>query len=68
MASILVRDLDQRAIQRLKKRARLAKRSLQEEVKEILERAAETLTMSEARRSSDAAAALLGGRFRTARH
>ena len=46
--SILVRDLDQKTVQRLKERARLGGRWLQQEVKEILERAAGTLTMSEA--------------------
>jgi plasmid stability protein len=53
MSSILVRGLDQKIIQRLKDRARLNGRSLQREVKEILERAADMLTMSEARRLSE---------------
>jgi len=51
--SILVRDLDQQTVQRLKERARLSRRSLHQEVKEILKRAAGTLTMSEARRLSE---------------
>jgi plasmid stability protein len=53
MASILVRGLDRRTIERLRKRARIAGRPLQEEVKAILERAADTLTMREARRLSE---------------
>jgi plasmid stability protein len=53
MGSILVRGLDQRTIERLKERARLNRRSLQQEVKALLERAAETLTMREALRVSE---------------
>jgi antitoxin FitA len=53
MGSILVRGLDQKTIERLKERARLNGRSLQQEVKALLERAAETLTMREARRLSE---------------
>jgi antitoxin FitA len=53
MGSILVRGLNQRTIERLKERARLNERSLQQEVKAILESAAETLTMREARRLSE---------------
>ena len=53
MGSILVRGLDQRTIERLEERARLNGRSLQQEVKALLERAAETLTMPEARRVSE---------------
>lgn len=45
MPSILVRDLDQKTVQRLKARARLNRRSPQVEIKDILERAARTLTM-----------------------
>jgi plasmid stability protein len=62
MPSILVRGLDQKTIQRLKERARLNGRSLQQEVKEILERAVTTLTMSEARRLSERWRRRLGGR------
>lgn len=40
MAQILVRDLDQGVVERLKKRAREDGRSLQSEVKAILEQAA----------------------------
>ena len=53
MGSILVRGLDQRTIERLKERARLNGRSLQQEVKEILERTTGTLTMPEARRLAE---------------
>jgi plasmid stability protein len=51
--SILVRGLDQKTVQRLKARARLNRRSLQAEIEDILERAARTLTMDEARRLSE---------------
>ena len=40
MAQILVRDLDEEIVERLKKRAKQEGRSLQSEVKSILERAA----------------------------
>ena len=53
MGSILVRGLDQKTIERLKERARLNGRSLQHEIKEILERTAGTPTMREARRLSE---------------
>jgi antitoxin FitA len=53
MGSILVQGLDQKTIERLKERARLNGRSLQQEVKALLARAADTLTMREARRLSD---------------
>jgi plasmid stability protein len=53
MGSILVRGLDQKTIERLKARARVNGRSLQQEAKEILERAAGMLTMPEARRLSE---------------
>ena len=47
MGSILLRGLDQKTIERLKERARLNGRSLQQEVKALLERAADALTMRE---------------------
>ena len=53
MASILLRGLDEGTIQRLKERARLNGRSLQQEVKKILERTAGTLTMPEARQLAE---------------
>jgi antitoxin FitA len=40
MAQILVRDLDQETVDRLKERARLNRRSLEAEVRAILETAA----------------------------
>jgi plasmid stability protein len=59
---ILVRGLGQKTVKRLKKRARLSGRSLQQEVKSILERAATTLTMDEARRLSETWHRRLAGR------
>jgi hypothetical protein len=53
VGSILVRGLDQKTIERLKARARLNGRTLQQEVKTLLERAAEALTMREARRLAE---------------
>ena len=41
MAQILVRDLDDKVVRRLKSRARRAGRSLQSEVKAVLEEAAQ---------------------------
>ena len=48
MAQMLVRDLDPEVVERLKARARVHGRSLQKEVKAILEEAAATLSLSEA--------------------
>ena len=62
MPSILVRGLDPKTIRRLKERARFNGRSLQQEVKAILERAAGTLPMNEARRLSERWKHRLGGR------
>ena len=62
MGSILVRGLDQKTIERLKERARLNGRSLQQEVRALLERTAETLTMREARRLSERWRHRFGGR------
>lgn len=53
MPSILVQGLNPRTVERLKERAHVNGRSLQQEIKEILERAAGTLTMREARRLSE---------------
>ena len=63
MGSILVRGLDPKTIERLKEHARLNGRSLQQEVKALLERAADILTMREARRLSDQWSRRLGGRL-----
>ena len=49
MGSILVRGLNPKTIERLKEHARLNGRSLQQEVKALLERAAATHTMHKAR-------------------
>jgi plasmid stability protein len=61
MGLILLRGLDQKTIELLKERARLNGRSLQEEAKALLERAAETLTTREARRLSERWRHRLGG-------
>jgi antitoxin FitA len=55
MAQILVKDLDEEVVRKLKKRAKILGRSLQAEVKNILEDAArrEMMTMDEARRFSE---------------
>jgi antitoxin FitA len=53
MAQVLVRDLDPAVVTRLKERARQHGRSLQREAKAILEQAAESLSMVEARRVSE---------------
>lgn len=47
MAQILVRDLDERVVARLKERARASHRSLQGEVRAILEREARPRMTSE---------------------
>jgi plasmid stability protein len=62
MPDILVRGLDRKTVERLKARARIGGRSLQQEVEDILERAATTLTMEEARRLSEAWHRRLAGR------
>jgi plasmid stability protein len=62
MASILVRGLDQKTIERLTERARVNGRSLEQEIKTILKRAAEILTMREARRLSERWSHRLGER------
>ncbi len=49
MTQMLVRDLDPEVMERLKERARSNGRSLQKEVRAILEGAAEAYTMAEAR-------------------
>jgi antitoxin FitA len=54
--------LDPKTVRHLKEHARLNGRSLQQEVKALLERAAETLTMREARRLSERWRHRLGGR------
>lgn len=53
MTQMLVRDLDPAVVERLKERARSNGRSLQKEVKVILEAAAETCSAAEAREIAD---------------
>jgi antitoxin FitA len=62
MPHILVRGLDEKTITRLKERARASGRSLQQEVKSILERAASTLTMGEVGKLADTWRRRLAGR------
>jgi len=54
MAQILVRNLDPDVVERLKSRARANGRSLQAEVKMILEQGAKVLDMRTARELADA--------------
>lgn len=61
MAEVLVRDLDPEVIQRLESRARLHERSLQGELKSIIEDAAR-LDWEEARATADRLREELGGR------
>ena len=53
MPSILVRDLEQKIVERLTACAGLDRRSRQREITAILNRTASTLTMDEARRISE---------------
>jgi plasmid stability protein len=62
VSSIVVRGLDQKTIERLKERARLNGRSLHQEVKTLLERAANALPMREARWVSEGWRRRLDGR------
>lgn len=64
MAQILVRNLDEEAVKRLKDRARRDGRSLQAEAKLILEREADIgkVDMETARRLADAIRSSFGGR------
>lgn len=61
MAQVLVRDLDPDVLERLKSRAKLHGRSLQGELKTILEAAA-VYSMSEARQVSEHSRRRLAGR------
>ena len=63
MAQVLVRDLDNVVVERLKIRARQHGRSLQGEVKAILEAAA-PISMSEARSLAEEWQQRLAGRIR----
>jgi len=53
VTQMLVRDLPPEVVERLKERARSNGRSLQKEVRAILEGAAETYTPAEARKISE---------------
>jgi plasmid stability protein len=62
MASVLVRDLDSAVVDRLKARAEENGRSLQKELKAILETAAAQATWAEARAAVEHVRQMLGGR------
>ena len=62
MPQILVRDLDPEVVERLKARARVHGRSLQKEVKAILEEAAATLSLREAEEVAQSWQRRLAGR------
>ena len=62
MASVLVRDLDPAVVERLKLRAEENHRSLQKELKAILEIAAAQATWAEARAAAERVRQMLGGR------
>ena len=62
MSQILVRDLDPEVVERLKARARAHGRSLQKEVKSILEEAAATLSLGEAAEAAELWQRRLAGR------
>jgi plasmid stability protein len=62
MASVLVRDLDPAVVERLKARAKENGRSLQKELKVIVEAAAAQATWAEARVGAERIRRMLGGR------
>lgn len=62
MGDVLVRNLDDVVIEKLKARASDHHRSLQSEVKEILERAARQASMSDAKRTAMGIRRRLAGR------
>jgi plasmid stability protein len=62
MASVLIRDLDPAVVDRLKARAEGNGRSLQKELKAILEAAAAQATCAEARAAAERIRQMLGGR------
>jgi plasmid stability protein len=67
MASVLIRDLDPAVVDRLKDRAEQNGRSLQKELKAILEAAAAQATWAEARAAAERIRQMLrGGSSRTA--
>ena len=62
MGDVLIRDLDDRVIEKLKSRARYHHRSLQAEAKEILERVASEPSVDDARRAAMKIRRKLAGR------
>lgn len=62
MPNVLVRDLDPAVVARLKARAEENGRSLQKELKAILETAAAQATWAEARAAAERVRQMLGGR------
>jgi plasmid stability protein len=62
VASVLVRDLDPAVVDRLKARAEENGRSLQKELKAVLEQAAMQATWAEARAGAERVRQMLGGR------
>ncbi len=65
MAQILVRDLDTKTVERLKNHARENGRSLQREVKKILEDSSNKMTLSEFRTTTARIRKSLEGRKHT---
>ena len=63
MPNILIRDLDTKTIKRLKSRAAAGGRSLQAEVKSILESSATEMTLDEIRRESEQISKKFEGRW-----
>ena len=62
MADILLRDLDPQVVKRLKEKAKSNRRSLQGEVKAVLEQAAAQLSMDEARAMAESVRERFKGR------
>jgi plasmid stability protein len=62
MARVLVRDLDPAVVERLKAKAQDHGRSLQKELKAILEEAASRPSWAEAREGAERVRQMLGGR------
>ncbi len=58
MANVTIRNLDDEVVVRLKKRAKTSNRSLEAELREILTRAADTMTSRELRVIAERIAAM----------
>ena len=65
MAQILVRNLDPKTVARLKKHARENRRSLESEVKRVLENASDKMTLAEFRSTAASLRASINGRRQT---